>query len=106
MCSRIGNQDTDCTKADHAKLLSLDLTACKCFFRFFCIFGNIAILFVLLYPVDTSKDISGCKQHTGDHQLFYTIGICPWCIKYNDSLLRTFVQWNIIYTGSGTGNRF
>ena len=49
MCSRIGNQDTDCTKADHAKLLSLDLTACKCFFRFFCIFGNIAIFFVLLY---------------------------------------------------------
>ena len=100
---RIGNLHTDGSKSDDTKFFPFDFSSCKCFFCFFSSFCNSCIFFVLFYPVDTACDITTCKKHTGNHQLFYTVCICTWCIEYDDSLLCAFIQRDIVDTCTCTG---
>ena len=106
MCCRICNQNSNCTKTDHTKLFAFQLLSGKCFLGFFCIFGNVPVFFVLLYPVDTADDISRSKKHTGNYQFLYAIRIGSRCVKYNDSLFCTFLKRNIVHTRTGSCNSF
>ena len=106
MCCSICHKHTDCSKTDNSKFLSLQFLSSKCFFRLFGIFGYVSILFILLHPVDAANDISGCQQHTGDYQFFYSICISSRCIKYNNSLFRTFLKRDIIHTCTGSCDCF
>ena len=102
----ICHQHADSAKPDHSKLLSFQLAAGKSFFRFFCIFGNISVFLILLYPVDSTDDIAGSKKHPCQNQLFYAICVSPGRIKYNNSFFRTFFKMNIIYSCSCSRNCF
>ena len=106
VCRCIGNQNSDCSKTDHSKFLSFQLTACKCFLRLFCVFGNIAVFFIFLYPANTANDISGCEQHACQHQFFNSVCVCTRCIKYNNTFFCASLQWNVIHAGSGSCHCF
>ena len=101
----IGNQYTDGSQTDDSKFFTGNLGSCKCFFCFFCCFGNPLVVFVFLSPLNTAYDITGSKKHCCDHKFFYAVCIGSRCIKYNDSFFCTFVQRNVIYTGSGSRYR-
>ena len=106
MCCGIRHKHTDCSQADNSKFLSLQFLSRKCLLRLFGIFGYVSILFIFLHPVDAANDISGCQKHTGNHQFFYSICISSRCIKYNNSLFRTFLKRDIIHTCTGSCDRF
>ena len=95
-CCCVCHQNTDCSQTDHTQLFAKKLRSCKPLLLFLSHFLQIFVLSLGPYPVHTSYDISGCQQHTCDHQLFYTIRIGSRCIKYSDSLLRAFSKRNII----------
>ena len=101
---RICNKNTDCAKSDYSELLALDFTSRKSFLSFFGVFCDISIFFILLNPVNTSDDITGCKKKTCNHKFLYPVRICSRCIKYDDSLFCTFFQRDIIYAGSCTAD--
>ena len=57
------------------------------------------------YPVCSTDDVSGRQQHTCKHKLLYAVGICTRRVEYDNSLVCTFIQRDIIDTCSRTGNR-
>ena len=66
--------------------------------------SHICIAILALYPVRTTDDVTGSQQHTCKYQLLYAICICPRRIEYDNSLIRTFLQRDIIDTCSCAGN--
>ena len=93
-------QHADGAKPDHAELLALKLCPGKCFFLLLRDLSDIAILFILLHPVDAADDIPGSQKHPGDHQLFYTVCICPRSIEHYDPFLRAAIKRNVVDTCS------
>ena len=106
MRCRIRYKDSDCSKSDHSKLFAFQFCTRKCFFLFLGSLRNIAVFIISFYPVDSADNISGCKQHTCDHQFLYSIRIRSRSIKYNDPFLCTTIQRNIVHTCTCTCDRF
>ena len=86
MDSGIGHLDTDGSKADDSKLLSLDLMAGKLLFLLLGKLCNLLILTLGLYPVHPSDDITGGQEQPGQNQLLYTVGISSWGVEYYNAL--------------------
>ena len=102
---RIGNLHADGAKSDHAELLALDLRPGKGFLLLLRDLGDIAVFLVFLHPVDAADDIAGSQEHSGDGQLLHAVGIGARRVEYDDPFIRAAVQRDIVYPGSGTGNR-
>ena len=96
--------DTDCTKSDDTKLFAHQFASCKFLLFFFCLFCDIFASGFGFCPFHTADDITGSQQHACDHQLFYAVCIGSRCVKYNDTFFCTFIQRNVVDTGTGTCN--
>ena len=87
--SGIGYHGSDGSQTDDTEFLSFDLAAGKLFFLFLCQFSDIFVIFFLFYPFYTAYDITGSKEHTGDHHFFDTVCIGSRCVEYDDTLFCT-----------------
>ena len=95
---------SDGSKTDDTKLFAADLASCELFFLLLGKLANVLFIFLLCNPLDTANDISGCKKHTCKYKLFYAVCICSRCVKYNNTLICTFIQWDIVNTCSCSCN--
>ena len=98
MCRCIRHQNSDRSQTDHSYFFSFQLRSCKSFLLLFCDFCDISVFFVLLHPVDTSDNVTGCQKHSCNYEFFHTICIGSGCIEYYDPFLRTTIQRNIVHT--------
>ena len=105
MLCHIGNLYADGAKSDDTQLLSLDLRTGKILLCLLCRLGNILVVLVLFYPLDTADNVAGCEKHTGDHKLLDAVCIGSRRIKYNNSLLSTFVKRNIVHACTRSRDR-
>ena len=94
----------DRSQPDNAKLFALQLTSRKLFLFFFRRRSHIRISVLALRPVRSADDITGCQQHPCKYQLLYAIGIRPRRIEYDNSMLCTFIQRNIVDSCSRAGD--
>ena len=92
----------DGSKTDDTQFLSLYFTACKGLFALFRCLRNLGICGIFLTPCKSSCNISGSQEEPCQNQLLYAVCIGSRSIKYHDSLFGTFIQRDIIHTGSGT----
>ena len=60
MLSSISYSDTDCTKSDNTQLLAHDLSSGEILLLLLRCLGNILIILISLYPVNTACDITTC----------------------------------------------
>ena len=104
--SRIGHAGADGAETDDTETLAHDLTAGKILLALLHILADILVVLVFLYPLDSAVDIAGCHEHTGKNQFLYAVGICAGRVEYHDSLFGTFIQGNVVDTGSGSGDGF
>ena len=102
--SSVRNLTADRTKTDDAKLFTPDLVSCKGLFAFLHLLADIFFPGMFSAPFDTSDNISGSQEQTRENKLLYTVLICARCIEYDDALLRTLVERDIVDSGSGSGN--
>ena len=94
----------DRTETDDAELLALDLVSCKGLFAFLHLLADIFFPSMFSAPFDTSDNISGSQEQTRENKLLYTVLICARCVEYDDALLRTLVERDIVDSGSGSGD--
>ena len=92
----------DRTETDDAKLFTPDLVSCKGLFAFLHLLADIFFPGMFSAPLDTSDNISGSQEQTRENKLLYTVLICARCIEYDDALLRTLVERDIVDSGSGS----
>ena len=94
----------DRTETDDAELLALDLVSCKGLFALLHLLRNVLFPGMFPAPPDTTDNVSGCQEQACENKLLYTVLICARCIEYDDAFLRTFVERDIVDSGSGSGN--
>ena len=92
------------SQTDDPKLLSFDLSPGKSLFRLLSRLCYTSVAFVLLAPLDTARNVTGSQQHRSDHKLLYPIGIGSRRIEYDDSLIGTFFQRDIVDTRTRPGD--
>ena len=103
MLSSISYSDAYCTESDNTKLLAHNLSSGEVLLLLLCCLGNILIILISLYPVNTACNITASKEHTGKYKFLNTIGIGTGCIEYNYTLLSHLIEWDIVNTGTGSG---
>ena len=84
------------SKTDDTKLFAADLASCELFFLLLGKLADVLFIFLLCNPLDTSYDISGCKEHTCKYQLFYAVCVSSRRVEYNNTLLCILLNRNII----------
>ena len=102
MFCNIGYFYTNSSKSNNTKFFAQNFCSGIFFFLFFSCFCNIFIVCIGTNPVNSTNNITCCQKHTCNYQFFYTIGICSRCIEYYNPLTCTFIQWNIVYTCTGS----
>ena len=100
----VRNLTADRTKTDDAELLALDLVSCKGLFALLHLLRNVLFPGMFPAPPDTTDNVSGCQEQACENKLLYTVLICARCIEYDDAFLRTFVERDIVDSGSGSGD--
>ena len=91
------------SKAYHTKFLALYLIACKVsFFLFYKLRKPFCIL-VRLHPVDSTYHIPCSKEESCYNKFLNRISIGSRSIKYNYSLLCTFIKRDIVNSGTCSG---
>ena len=102
--SRIGHTYTDGTQADHAELLAVKLRTCIGLLLFLRHGSDLRIVCFALYPMNAVYDPAAGKEHTGQNQLLYTVGIGTRRIKDNDTFFRALLQRDVVHARAGSGN--
>ena len=105
MYGGICHEHSDRAKSDNSELLAQKFCPGESLFTLLRQFCKITVLFMFLYPVDTSDDIPCREKHAGDHQFLYPVRICAGSIKYDNPVLSAAVQRNIVHSRTGTSNR-
>ena len=99
----ISNKHSYGSKAYYSKFLALYLIACKAsFFLFYKLRKPLRFL-IILYPVNSSHYITGSKKKACYNKLLNCICIGSRSIEYNYSLLCTFIERDIVNSGTCSG---
>ena len=106
MCCRVCNHGSDRTKTDDTKLLTADLTSCKLFFLFLSQFVDVFFVFFVCYPLNTTNDITGSKEHSCKDKLLNTICVCTWCVEYYDTFFCAYINRDVVDTCTCTSDDF
>ena len=103
MCGDVCNHSAYGTETDNTQSFSEKLASRE--FALSLLYRFCDILSKSGCPIDTAHDITGSKQQRGYGKLLYSVCIRSGGIENDDSLLRAFLDRNIINSGSRACDR-
>ena len=100
----IRDEYADRTEADDAEGLALDLTAGEVLFCLLGILLDGRDIGMLPDPLIAADDVTARQHQTRDHQLLHGICISTRGVEYDDALLGTAVERDVVDAGTGTSD--
>ncbi len=104
--SRVCNFPANRAQADNAKLFAHDFRACIGRLALFGCGADIGRTRQGLYPVCALHHLTGSQQQAADHQFLDRVGVCARGVEYNNPLVSTAVERNIVDARARARNAF